>query len=49
VANDFEMTMNELLILDGGPCQVGLESTVLDLTQRVRQTLPFTWSCLVSA
>jgi L-threonylcarbamoyladenylate synthase len=33
VASDFS-EIDDLLILDGGPCEVGIESTVLDLTSR---------------
>lgn len=38
VAADFA-DADDLLILDGGPCQVGIESTVLDMTQEVPRVL----------
>jgi L-threonylcarbamoyladenylate synthase len=38
VAQDFS-NEDDLLILDGGPCEVGLESTVLDLTGPVPSIL----------
>ena len=38
VADDFS-DVRDLLILDGGPCNVGIESTVLDLTVRPARLL----------
>jgi L-threonylcarbamoyladenylate synthase len=32
VADSLDPYVNDLLVLDGGPCQVGIESTVLDVT-----------------
>lgn len=38
VASDFA-TCDDLLILDGGPCEVGIESTVLDLSSETPRIL----------
>jgi L-threonylcarbamoyladenylate synthase len=38
VAEDYA-DVGHLLVLDGGPCEVGLESTVLDLTARMPRVL----------
>lgn len=39
-AEDVDPDLGDLLVLDGGPCDVGLESTVLDLTGSPRLLRP---------